>query len=157
LVDVSGPRAIIGGTSSDNYKYCVVVAAGECHTRADGGTSQPGDIFFNHPSLGTPWCTGGGDPNRASDHCLGSLSPMGLAAMQYKTVNDTTGALSYRPLSRMFQKFEQSTLSNNLKLTYGGEWAIMIAYDKLPPKPISRVFEFKVPPIPVDDGINRGT
>jgi hypothetical protein len=83
---------------------------------------------------------------------------MGVAAMQYKIGNDSTGATSYRPLARTFQNFEGAvTLSSNLKLTYGGEWAILMAIDKQPPNPATRVFALKVPPVPVDDGIDRST
>ena len=44
--DVSGPGSVLGGTSGDNYKYCVALLANECV-----GGSTPGNIYFNYPAL----------------------------------------------------------------------------------------------------------
>ncbi len=159
FVDVSGPGSVISGGSADNWKYCIAHVAGECV-----GGSVAGNIYFNHPSLSmlSPWCTGGENGTSAMDICIGSFWPGGLAAMQYKIVNDTTGGSSYRPLTRSFESFEQpgaaGTLSDNLKLTYDGNWALLFLVDNTTiPNQASRIFALKVPPNAVSDGIDRST
>lgn len=154
FADISGPGAVLTGTVADSYKYCVANAANECVA----GSSR-GDIFFNHPSLNSedPWCTGGENGLGVADICIGNFASLGVAAMQYKIVDDQTGSLSYRPLVRTFHSFD-SYISNNLRLTYGGEWAIFFKYDVVTqPDEATRIYAAKVPPIPQDDGIDRGT
>lgn len=150
LVDVSGPGVILGSGSSDNYKYCIANADGECHAG-----SHKNDEFFNLPNLDNFWCSGGENPTALHDICMGNFAAMGVAVMQYKTVNDSTGALSYRPLARTFANF--GGMNGNIKLTYAGEWALYHVVDLGDPNPASRIFALKVPPVPADDGINRGS
>jgi hypothetical protein len=45
MQDMSGPGSSLGGGSSDHWKYCVALTAGEC----DAG-STPGQVYVNVPS-----------------------------------------------------------------------------------------------------------
>jgi hypothetical protein len=161
LVDVSGPGSVITGTTADNWHYCIAYLANECVTG-----SRAGAIYFNHPTLSpsSPWCSGGENGVAAEDICIGNFWPGGIAAMQFLLVNDPTGGLSYRPLTRTFENFESAstsptsnnTLADNLKLTYDGNWALLFLVNTGNySNPSSTIFDINVPPIPPSDGIDR--
>ena len=48
LVDISGPNSVIHTDQRDNYKFCVVLIAGEC-TPGSIPPSAPGDVYVNAP------------------------------------------------------------------------------------------------------------
>ena len=45
--------------------------------------------IISNLSIADPWCTGGENGIGANDICMGNFASMGLAAMQYKIINDT--------------------------------------------------------------------
>ena len=154
LVDISGPGAILPSDASGNYQYCIANAAGECHAG-----SQKGDEFFNLPGLDVPYCSGGENPTALHDICLGNFDALGVAAVQFKLVNnyyDTVGR-NVRPLTRTFANYDK--MMNTVKPTYNGEWLLYFVADSLDYyHPVFRVFAVKVPPVAgSDDGIDRTT
>lgn len=63
LLDVSGPASAIGTTSTDTFKYCVVLITGECR-----GGSSAGEIYFNVPYLLYNFCFSPGQATSGADN-----------------------------------------------------------------------------------------
>jgi hypothetical protein len=62
LTDVSGPGAIIGTGTSDNFKFCTALAADECRAG-----SIAGEIYFNVPFLQFNFCLSPGQATSGAD------------------------------------------------------------------------------------------
>jgi hypothetical protein len=159
LVDVSAPGKVL--SDADDFVWCRPNADGEC---AAGSHASDPYVYFSLSTLNTNYCTGGENPTTARDICIGNFTTLGLSVGQTKfvtTAADTTGALSDRPLARTFQNYEgASTVSNNVKLTYAGDWGLIWRCTGTPGNSQcatgSQVWALKIPPDPGSDGINRG-
>lgn len=150
LTDVSGPTSLIGGTTADNYKYCIAYAANECVSG-----SSAGNIYFNLTTLTVPYCDFG--VNGTTDICIGNSSSSGMFSGQYVIANDSTGVSTYRPLTRMYQTFQDAAFGvpqGGLKMLADGSYALLAAYTNSS-TPLTNLLAIQVPPIPTSDGVNR--
>lgn len=89
--DVSGPSSIIGGGAGDNWKYCVVLKAGECI-----GGSTVGQIYFNTGvTLDFPYCTDSDSPQPTRKNiCIGMMPTYGQTIPQlYTSASSPTNAI----------------------------------------------------------------
>jgi len=148
--DVSGPGVTIGGGSGDNYKFCIANAANECHTG-----SAKGDVYFNHPNLKYYYCTGGENPVDGNDICIGPNSPFGVAAMQFKLVNDSIGSTSPRVLSRTWSNYE--IMASSIKPLPDESWALQYIPTTYTTPAAVDLVAVKIPAAVASDGVNRST
>jgi hypothetical protein len=143
LLDISGPGVTLPSDSSGNYKYCVANAANECFAGA-----VPGDIYFNVPTLTTPYC---GDPGPL-DICIGNMPTMGFGSPQLQWIDNTTGT-SVRMLTKSLAPPRGSSTSN-VKMLHDGSWFMEGCTAD---SGYAGFCLFKIPPITASDGVNRTT
>jgi len=142
-------------TDADDYKWCRPNADGEC---VAGSLAANPYIYFSLSTLdpSTHYCTGGENPVPTYDICFGNFVTLGLSQNQTKFVNgDTTGGVTTRPLSRMWQKYFVGSLGNTIKLTHDGQWALFWMCPGDNCNAASEVWSMKVPPDPGPDGVSR--
>lgn len=84
LLDVSGPNSRLSTGADDNFKYCVVVAAEECHPG-----SAPAEIYFNAPFLRYNYCVYPGQATPGAD-----LSDICIHNQAFVSDNLTQGDMS---------------------------------------------------------------
>jgi len=151
LLDVSGPASSITGNPSDNYKYCVANAAGECMP-----ASSQGDVFVNCPLISTPYCSYmgvGGLNDDLRSICIGDNGgqTQGLTQIGFAT-GDPLGNYS-RVLTHALSRYYWTDEFWNVKTTPDGKWLLFrtpwadgVRHD---------TFLASIPPFSPADSINR--
>jgi hypothetical protein len=129
LIDVSGPSASLGSTTSDSYKYCMSRNTSECVSG-----SVAGDLYVNCPGVRYAYCNGaathGGTPlGIGNDICVGNVSKVANSIIQFDLSHtDYAGAYTRNLVSatgrlRMVTGFESNQmLPDNSWLLYRQEF-----------------------------------
>jgi hypothetical protein len=152
LVDVSGPGSSIAPDSSDSYKYCYALAAGECRAG-----SAAGDVYVNAPYVSYPYCLYPGiavypDFNAI---CIGDLGAYTANLAQVGVASqDLLGSLSRR-LGPNYARWNQQDVYWMVVATPGGELAFSQArvLDGVRSENLITV----LPAYPAQDSTVRGT
>jgi hypothetical protein len=153
LVDISGPKSILGNSAKDSYKYCYAVAAGEC-----SAGSAVGDVFVNSPHVSFPYCYYPGVAAFADDAnaiCVGDLGAYTGNVVQFGTSQqDVVGAVTRR-LGTNYAKYNQmdvfwtaSPVPSGQMMFTQARWLDGIRTDDL---------TSTMPPFPAPDGVVRNT
>ena len=156
LVDVSGPSSVIGGTSGDNYKYCIANAVNECVAG-----SAIGDVYVNAPFVSYPYCynPNPNDPASQTDDtnmiCVGDIGAYTQnITQQGVSTNDVTGATG-RALGSAHNIYNQEStfwtsgnVPSGLFSTNWVRWGDQLA---------SALTTNFLPPFPLPDSVNRAT
>jgi len=152
LLDISGPSSTISSASSDNYKYCIALAGGEC---APG--SSAGDVYVNCPQIKAPYCTfqgvGQSDPD-TRDICImdNGAYTMNAAQMGVRTA-DPNGRYGRR-VTAGFSRYHWVNPYWNVKILPDGRW--MLVWSAFLDGLRNSILLVRLPPFPSPDGINRG-
>ena len=118
LVDVSGASSLLGTSSSDSYRYCVAIKAGEC--RPD---SAVGDVYVNAPLVSKPYCNYPGIAVQSDDThsiCVGPLGAYTGNLAQFGTVKQDTWGERSRRLGTLFSRWNQQSVFWNMTMDSGG-------------------------------------
>ncbi len=123
LVDVSRPRSVLTPFSSDQYKYCVALAAGECRFG-----SVAGEVYFNVPYLHYNFCyfPGQAGPGAdSSDICVMNQAMVQDSILQVRMDGDPdmTGA-NQRVLTRGLAVSKMSVPFWNVLALPNSKWSI---------------------------------
>lgn len=153
LVDVSGPGSILGNGPADSYKYCYVVAAGECVSG-----SAPGELYFNAPYVSVPYCnypgigTQGDDTNSV---CIGDLGSETGNIVQVGTAREDLQAANSRRLGSMYARWKQHAIYWNVEAPPSGSnvFSQVRWLDGVRNEDIISI----LPPFPSQDSVTRNT
>lgn len=154
LLDVSGPASVIGGTSGDNFKYCIALLVNECVSG-----SSVGDLYVNAPYVSTPYCyynvPGADDPGwEVEDICVGDMGAHTMAATQVSVRQaDPDGRFSRR-VTHALGRYHRTNIFWNVKMFPDGK-AMAVISPWLGGLRTSFLV-VKLPPFPAPDAINRG-
>jgi hypothetical protein len=123
LLDVSGPASVLTSFPSNQFKYCVVLAAGECRPG-----SAAGEIYFNVPYLRFNFCyfPGQAGPGAdTSDICILNQAMVQDSILQVRMDGDAdmTGA-NQRVLTRGLAVSKMSVPFWNVSVLPNSKWAI---------------------------------
>lgn len=150
LLDVSGIGSSIGGTSGDNYKYCVANVTNECVTG-----SAAGDIYINAPDIDTnSSCIGFTDWTNTTKLCFGHIPAVGGIVNQIGIVEANSTGKWYRALTDAIQPPRLMNPSADSHPLPNGRWTT--AFSQLPSGHWIQ-FLVKVPQWPGYDSIDRNT
>jgi hypothetical protein len=164
LLNISGPGSLITGTSTDNYKMCVVQNAGECVSG-----SSAGNIYFNVPTLTDLFCRGGETAPNVNDICIQNYPTYGEAVDQFGFAPanlESSGSGGSLPLygagnsraivsGAMLGPYRELDGFSNAHALPDGSWAIFGTQIATPVSTGSDLLLVKLPPTPSDDGIDR--
>jgi hypothetical protein len=160
FTDISGPGSSLTDGIGDAYKYCHVVAAGECHAG-----SIAGEVYANTPAS-SGRCQHYGDddlcviPNPVNAN---NMTQIGTA------ITDTPEGAGVRVLTGMFNNARVPAGAQVSKSLPDGSYALTTMWDETstwdngasPPltaMTTEYVFMAKIPPFPsVVDGVDRST
>ncbi len=153
LLDVSGPRSKLSADEGDAYRYCVVVAKGECR---DG--SAPGEIYFNAPFLRFHSCVYPGQATQSgdfSDVCIHNQAGVSDNLMQVDmhVSSDDTG-LKQRALTKGFGPSKLGAPYWNAMAMPNNKWAAFRT--RFVNGFRNEVMLMKMPPVD-EDGKDRST
>jgi hypothetical protein len=165
-LDISSPATgnVIGGTSADNWKYCVALKANECRTG-----SSVNDIFFNTGvALDFLYCTPGDAPNPTrKDICISPSPAYANAIPQLLTsaTNSTNATRRSRVVAHGVQGPRLMIAFPSAKQLPDASWSLFYAASPrtTPPDPCDNtvatdfcnVWIVKNPPFPALDGVDR--
>ncbi len=180
LRDISGPAVCTGApdphclrdVAEDNLKYCVVKNAGEC-VSLSVSHSQPGEVYANLPKLSSLSCRGSDSRiSEAPDWCFNHaafhghrVTQLGLSAANVLGY-DANGKPNYgagksRILvsSTMFGPYRRLPNSGTIiagvpNVLPDGSWILFRCISSLAAA-YQDYCMVKVPPQPVDDGVDR--
>lgn len=150
LVDVSGPQSVIGGSSTDAYRYCVAENAGECSTGSSAGA-----IYVNCPAVGVPpqaACSG-----TAEDHgvCVADNGSYTHALVQVSNRLRNANGQGARVLGSQFRPYQAADPYWSSRVLPDGLWAILWSpwfnWQR------SEIFLAKLPPFPAPDHVDRSS
>lgn len=152
LLDVSGASSAIGGTSGDNYKYCIANVANECVSG-----SSAGYLYVNCPYVSSAYCVyqgvGGSDPERR-DICVADMGAYTLSATQSSIRQPDPDGSNGRRITHAFSRYHYQYQFWNVKSTQDGHlafiWSDYLGGLK------NTVLIAKLPPFPAGDSVNRG-
>jgi hypothetical protein len=153
LVDISGPGSLIGLDSVDSYKYCIAMAANECHPGAAAG-----DVYVNAPFISTPYCSYPGMAVQGDDTnpiCIGDLGAYtGNLAQIGVSTQDIYGTYSRR-LGPAYSRWNQHAVYWNSQSPPNGRllFSQVRWLDGVRHENIITI----LPPLPQPDGVARGT
>ena len=105
LVNVSGVGSTIGNGPADCYKYCYVLAAGECVVG-----SNPGELYVNAPYVSMPYCNYPGVAQPGDDTnsiCIGDLGVGTGNIVQVGTAQEDLQGATTRRLGSIFSRWNQ--------------------------------------------------
>jgi hypothetical protein len=151
LLDISGPSSAIGGTSTDNYKYCVANAAGECYAG-----SSAGDVYVNCPTIQNRYCyqLPAGNENYDADNVC--VTDNGAYTQGITQVDMRTGGGSGaggRLITHALSAYRLGNVYWNAKGTPDGRWLIVQSSSLGGQR--SDALLVKLPPIPEPDSNRR--
>jgi hypothetical protein len=155
LTDISGPGSVLGDGSTDEYKYCVVLIAGECRAG-----SLPGEVYVNAPNVKYLNCLGSDGPNPQNlDICIGNLSTYSQAITQIPMGSDlASNTASGRVLSHGLSGIRNSFFYWTAKSLPDASWALFTRGLVAPPfGDLLTVWMAKLPPFPEPDNVDRST
>lgn len=159
LVDVSSTTLgnTIGGTSTDQFKFCHVRKAGECQTG-----SALGEFYVNAPFLGPrtqfysstqPGCTQvGAEPGTIADLCIAQTAAYVNSAQQIGQQNDITGQYG-RVISH--QLVANKFIDANSNVHYDASGGIMLMEGINLTGSEFEVLSAALPPLPAPDAYDR--
>jgi hypothetical protein len=158
LVDVSSAATgnVIGDTSADSYKYCVVRFAGECRTGSAVGEFYINAPFVNTRSDGTYGSSQNIGETALIDDLLIFNSDAYLNAINqvgYRN-NDPAGALG-RTLTKALMRYKALDVNMNVKTLPNASW--LLFWNVAMPGAGYAVMAAKMPPYPAADSVNRAT
>ena len=152
LLDISGPSSAIGGTSTDNYKYCVANAAGECY---EG--SSAGDVYVNCPTIQNRYCyqlPAGNENYDADNVCVTDNGAYTQGITQVDMRTEGLSGAGGRLITHALSAYRLGNAYWNVKGTPDGRWLIVQSSSLGGQR--SDALLVKLPPIPVDS-VNRAT
>jgi hypothetical protein len=155
LADISGPGSVLGDSSADSYKYCVVGVAGECRAG-----SLAGEVYVNAPNVQHLNCVGSDGPNPESqDICVGNLSTYSQAITQMVMGSDSADSNARsRVISHGLSGIRNSFYYWTAKSLPDASWALFTRGLVAPPfGDLLTVWMAKLPPLAAPDGIDRST
>lgn len=153
LVDVSGASSVIGTGPQDSYKYCYVVAAGECVAG-----SAPGDVYVNAPYVDYPYCFYPGFATQDDDTlsiCIGDVGTYTGDLVQYSVANSDIAGAALRALGPNYAKWNEfDAYWNAFMAPSAGVMGSQVRwYDGVRTDDLMTV----LPPFPAPDGVARNT
>jgi hypothetical protein len=152
LLDVSGASSVITGASSDNYKYCIALAGGECSSG-----SSAGDVFVNCPKIKAPYCTyqgiGGSDPE-TRDICIADMGAYTMYTTQVGVKSADPDGRNGRRVTAAFGRYHWLNEFWNVKALPDGRW--MLVWSTFLQGLRNSVLLVKLPPFPSPDSVNHG-
>jgi len=154
-LDVSGPSSTIGGTSGDNYKFCIPLTTSEC-----GGSRTVGHVYVNGPQLnGTSFFSSGGESSSFSQFNevnlgIGPRPAWVNSFVQFKPdsgdlLGVNTRALSYGLLTPM----RRMSITADTKISPDGK-VVLLPMTPDQGKEFDMVLAW-MPPLPTSDGVDR--
>lgn len=164
MQDISGPSSVIDGTSAHNWQFCIVWNANECVS-----SSTVGDVYANIPQSAH---NGGANPGYCgpwdySRSICGATIDQTAAGVNQFNLNgipayaQTGQALTiadgrtFRPLSKLFNRYNFQTVYDSAHGSYGGQWVFGHS-DFYGSGLRNDLFVIKLPPLPAADQIARG-
>lgn len=119
LVDVSGPGSTLGNGAADSFKYCYVLAAGECVSG-----SNAGELYVNSPFVSSPYCYYPGIALPADDVnsiCIGDLGALTGNIVQVGAAQQDLMGTSNRRLGPLYERWNQFYVYWNVESTPNGQ------------------------------------
>ncbi len=154
LLDVSGSGSSIGGSSSDNYKFCIAYLANECVSGSTAQGVSPTQVYVNSPGysggLGANACPENSVPPGTNSFLCIENAPTIAGNIQIGLFGASSTGQYFRPVTQGLGGYRRA-YGIALNALPDAAWALFTAnYDQR-----NDMMMAQIPPWPTSDGTSR--